>query len=222
MSIFFRYFRSFFSRLLRPAWGTGLPAGRQGFTLVELLVVVSIVIVITSFILLRHSRFDSTTLLRSLSYSVALSLRQGQVYSTSVRGVAQGASQTYVPGYGVRLSSGEPTRYFLFADINGDRGWTQNETVATSTLGRTFTIKRFCAVRTAGTDCSDTGDITYLTIYFKRPNPDALFYTSSVGTAYTYVYIELQSAADSGVRSVKVTSTGQIAVCGLNADISTC
>lgn len=218
MSIFFRSFRTFFKR----------PA--RGFTLVELLVVVGIVIVISSLILFRHSRFDSTTLLRSLSYSVALSVRQAQVYGTSVRGVGLGSSVTYAPGHGVHFSaaaacsSGNPaTCYHLFADADGDRAWESAETVLTPTLGRSFTIGKFCAVTSGGTEsCSSTGAIDWLTIYFRRPNPEAFFYTSAGGT-YAYAYIELQSSADlNSIRRVKVTNVGQIAVCSPADTVSSC
>ncbi|MEK7068726.1 MAG: prepilin-type N-terminal cleavage/methylation domain-containing protein [Patescibacteria group bacterium] len=224
MSIFSRIFRTF-CRISSP----------RGFTLVELLVVVSIVIIITAFVLVRHSRFDSSTLLRSLSYSVALSMRQAQVYGTSVRGFLQSGTYQYAPGYGVYFSTslgcnGIPnTCYALFADVNGDQSWNEGETVSTPILGRTFTIKSFCAVTAAGASSCYTNDnnagndaISSLVIYFRRPNPEASIYTSPAGPAYSYAYVEIQSSADSGARSVKVTSVGQITVCGLNADLAAC
>ena len=58
---------------------------RRGFTLIELLVVMSIMLILTSLFILRQQRFNSSTLLQSLAYSVALSVRQAQVYGTSIR-----------------------------------------------------------------------------------------------------------------------------------------
>ncbi len=220
MSIFSRFCRIFFPKLALPG-----RAPSRGFTIVELVVVVAIVLIITGFTLLRHSRFDSTTLLRSLTYSIALSVRQAQVYGTSVRGVGNPGAITYAPGFGVQFSSGEPTRYFLFADVDGDqvRDTTPDETVTTHNLGRSFSIRNFCAVTAGGTEtCSNTGALTSLTIYFRRPDPEATIITSAGGGPYAYAYIEVQSSADSGVRSIKVTSVGQIAVCGLNVAVSAC
>ncbi|MBI2004934.1 prepilin-type N-terminal cleavage/methylation domain-containing protein [Patescibacteria group bacterium] len=57
-----------------------------GFTLVELLVVVSIMLIITSTLLLQQRKFNSATLMRTLAYNIALSIRQAQVYGTSVVG----------------------------------------------------------------------------------------------------------------------------------------
>lgn len=224
MSTFFRSFRTFFHR------GT-IRAG--GFTIVELTVVVAIVVVLTSLIMFRHSRFDSSTLLRSLSYSIALSVRQAQVYGTSVRGVGTG-TVVYAPGFGVYFSSslscaaGTGTCYDLFSDSNGDREWESGEKVTTHTLGRNFKISKFCGVTSGGTESCYTNDgngsndaITWLTVYFRRPNPEAIIYTSS-GSTYSYAYIQVQSASETDYRSIKVTTVGQISVCGLNADVASC
>ncbi len=212
MSTFFRSFRTFFHRGAIRA---------RGFTLVELTVVVAIVVILTSLIMFRHSRFDSSTLLRSLSYSIALSVRQAQVYGTSVRGVGSG-TVTYAPGFGVHFSETEPTRYFLFSDIDGDNTWESSETVTTQNLGRGFSIRDICAVTAGGSvSCMSGGGIDWMTVYFRRPNPEAIIYTSS-GSTYSYAYIQVQSASETDYRSIKVTTVGQIAVCGLNADVASC
>lgn len=150
-------------------------------------------------------------------------MRQAQVYGTSVRGVDSGGSLLYSQGFGVHFSDTEPTRYFLFADANADRTWQSTETVTTHNLGRTFIIKDICAVTAGGTtSCTSTGAIDWLTIYFRRPDPDAVIYTSNTGATYSYAYVQIQSSAESDYRSIKVTSVGQISVCGLNAAVASC
>src|SRR3989344_3869307 len=57
----------------------------RGFTLIELLVVLSIMLVITGVFLVRNQQFNSAILLRSLSYQVALSIRQAQVFGVGVK-----------------------------------------------------------------------------------------------------------------------------------------
>ena len=58
---------------------------RRGFTLIELLVVVAIIVVITGLILANSNKFGGQTMLQNLSYDIALSLREAQVYGISVR-----------------------------------------------------------------------------------------------------------------------------------------
>src|SRR5690349_3018843 len=120
MSTYFRHLRRFFIKA--PA---GLaPDIARGFTLIELLVVSAIIILITGTILFRQQGFSSATLLRSLSYSIALSVRQAQTYGISVRESATG-SGTFAAGYGAYFSNngcglGTANRYSLFSDNNAN------------------------------------------------------------------------------------------------------
>ena len=175
----------------------------------------SIIIVITVVILFRHQQFNSSTLLRSLSYSVALSVRQAQLYGTSVRGETSGATPTF-PGYGVYFASGNPTTYFLFADKDGNevRSSDGSEDINTFNLSGGYQIKDFCAKTQAGADyCETTGEIEELTVHFLRPNPDALFSTD-VSATYTSASIQLESPGGD-TRSITVSLTGQISVGGV-------
>ena len=192
-----------------------------GFTIIELMVASAIIIVITTVILFRHERFNSATILRSLAYGVALSVRQAQLYGTAVRETSLGCSgNACFPSYGVYFKTGETTRYFLAADSlplpNG------NGTIATDgtedisppspySLNGGYQIKDFCAYTSSTAHCKSNDIITsYLTIRFVRPNPDALFVTDAGGT-YTRACVELESPGES-TRAIEITNTGQISV----------
>lgn len=232
---------STFSRLCR--YFSRLTRAQRGFTLVELLVVSMIIVLITGFVLFRQQGFNSSTLLRSLSYSVALSVRQAQVYGVSVRESAAG-SGVFAPGYGVYFSpnSGlaDTNHYLMFADANGNGQYASGEELPRFTIGNgrstgaDYVIKNICAHPISGSDvCTSSSPptsprIDWLSVYFRRPNPDACFATSDVAAAcasastaptYDYAYIQLRSAGTgSDYRTIKVTSTGQIAVCKPNLD----
>ncbi|HEY4501472.1 MAG TPA: prepilin-type N-terminal cleavage/methylation domain-containing protein [Candidatus Paceibacterota bacterium] len=232
-----------------------------GFTLIELLVVSLIIVLITGTLIFRQQGFNSSTLLRSLSYSVALSLRQAQVYGVSVRENAAG-SGTFASGYGVFFGNtlvDSANHYVLFADkgngvldlgtnnlpdANGNNICDTNEdclaqrfTIGNGrSAGADYTIRNYCAHVINGSDqckctsasqCTVTSpSITSLTVYFRRPNPDACFATSQNPAAcapgaaaiYDYAYIQLKSAGSTDWRTIKVSSTGQIAVCKQNID----
>ena len=56
---------------------------KKGFTLIELLISIGVLGILTAIVLVRHGAFESTTLLKSAAYDLALNLRDAQVRSVS-------------------------------------------------------------------------------------------------------------------------------------------
>ena len=223
MLIYFKHFRRCFYK------------NPKGFTLIELIVVSAIILIMTAFVLFQQSKFNSATLLRSLTYSMALSVRQAQVYGTSLRGFVSGGGTTFGSGYGVHfLAAGTPYRYYLFADSAGGDGQRApgggEDVIPPSpfTLGNGYALSRLC-VRTGQNtpDCT----VSTLTVFFRRPNPEACISSSAVPGAcaagvvptYSSAYIEIKSSANNDTRSIKVVDSGQIAICRPNlVDLTQC
>jgi hypothetical protein len=205
----------------------------------ELLVVSVIILLISTYILFQQSRFNSTTVMRSLTYSVALSMRQAQVYGTSVRGAitAQAncvvgtyqSGSCFTSGYGVHIPSAGASSnfYYQFADLNGNGVYNAGEELPLFRLGSGYRIQSLCAVLNGGSTCTTP---TSLTIYFRRPDPDACIAINGGNTcdgvtpqAYSRAYVTIGNSGNSDTRSIKITNTGQIAVCAPNlADVTTC
>lgn len=182
----------------------------KAFSLVELLVVISIFSLISLVILANHSRFNSSVLLTSLSYDIALSIRQAQVYGLSVRGFDPGTGvNTFQVGYGLRFNS--TGSYTFFADTNKSKTYDSGDTVlSTYTLSHTHSIKRFCATTAEQVEvCSDSGALPELDVVFYRPDPDAII---SAGGATRYSSAKIVVTSGSQTRTVVVASTGQISV----------
>ncbi len=219
MLISFKHSRRSFSKGLAPRARSAF----SGFTLIELIVVSAIILLITGFVMFQQAKFNSATLMRSLTYSVALSVRQAQVYGTSVKEF----SGVFAPGYGVYVpaSGGSANTYYLFADIvpAAGNGAYDNATEALPifTLGKGYVIGSVCAVILGGNTCTP---VSSLSIFFRRPNPDACISSNLAPTAcapgaatvYSSAYIQLMSTGNSNTRSVKISNTGQIAVCAPN------
>jgi prepilin-type N-terminal cleavage/methylation domain-containing protein len=212
-------------------------SSKRGFTLIEMLVVMGIMMVITTVLLVKQSRFDSSTVLRSLAYGVALSVRQAQVYGTSVVGTSTTAvacgtgfyntvtGNCYASGYGLyfsnALSNATPSTYVLFADLNGNGTYEANEFVKSFSLGTGYAISNFCATNQLSIQqCANT-TISSLAIVFKRPNPDAQFIVLDVNgvapvgdTSYSSAYVQIIASGDSAnSKSVTVTVPGEVSVC---------
>lgn len=182
-------------------------AFQKGFSLIELMVAVSIFIIISTVVLANHSRFNSSVLLGSLAYDIALSIREAQVYGVSVREFESGFSV----GYGIRFSSANS--YALFVDTNDNQRYDDGTDTILSTysLERGHTIQRFCGTTSEGIEaCSDEGIIAHLDIVFVRPDPDAIITSDEAGI---YSSGKIVVASPNGdTRTVEVASTGQISV----------
>ena len=200
------------------------PRSSRGFTLIELIVVSAIILLVTSYIMFKQSKFNSATLMRSLSYSIALSVRQAQVYGTSIREFSKG-SNVFAPGYGIHVPSSGATSdtYYLFADTvpqGGGNGAYDgvSEALPAFTLGRGYVVDSLCAVSIGGGACAQ---VSSLTVFFRRPNPDACISTNvspgscapGAAAAYSSAYLQIRSTGNNDTRAIKISDTGQISVC---------
>ena len=193
----------------------------RGFSLVELLVVVSIMTIITSVVLSGQGAFNSQTLLTNLAYDMALGIREAQNYGLSVREVSPG-STNFNAGYGVHYDRSDLLAYVLFADTDSGSGFNRlydgttvgctNECVREYTIRRGNSIERFCAVASldGSEHCSDslTNPITFLDIVYPRAESDASIKTNR---SVAYKSARIQIISPKGLRrTIEATVTGQI------------
>ncbi len=189
-------------------------ANKAGFTLIEMLVVLSIFSFIAVSLFVKNSSFNSNVTLTNLAYEVALSIRQAQVYGLSVKNFDTGAGQSFAVGYGVNFDADNNVDYIFYADSNEDGYYDPpNELVETFSLRRGNILEKFCATESiSGVDrCSDTGEISKLDISFKRPNPDAIIRTDLLGYSYRRATIFLVSPEGKS-RMIVVRDSGQISI----------
>lgn len=206
----------------------------RGFSIIEMIVVISIITLMTSVVLFNKRDFNNSVLLTNLSYDVALTIREAQVYGIAVRGFAGGGGISFGKGYGVHFAEAADVinNYIFFVDGSGAAGSppgspTQiyepdEESLKDYSLASGYSFK-FCVYTTNVTPdaCSDIGNDQTLDIVFKRPDPDASFAyfadNSSPNPPQTNLNkIEVIIVAPDGMteRRVAVYRNGQIAVCG--------
>ncbi len=184
-----------------------------GFSLIELVVSTSILLVITTAVLVNHAAFGGNVLLGALAYDVGLSVRQAQVFGLSVREFNTG-SGTFDIGYGVHFDVNDSKSYRIFADIDKNKIFNNGDgTEDVFFIGQGFSIARTCVTNTAFVEiCSDTEDVSTLDIVFIRPDPDAFIrINGDTVTMYQRARIVIQSP-NGNEREVIVESTGQISI----------
>lgn len=218
-------------RILGPA------APVRGFTLIEMLVVLAIIVVITSIALVGQTSFNRSLILTDTAYRVALSVRESQSLGLSSRRY----TTTQNAGYGVYFTTGNT--YVQFADIyppepgNALSGACVGHTVTsgpearpgncmydlnqdgimkTYKFERGLYVKQFCGTTTLGARyCSDAATpLTALHVVFLRPNTESsiIGVRSGAPVELTDAEIYIEPAEGGAVRGICISKVGQVAV----------
>lgn len=210
-----------------------------GFTLVELLVVLSIFVIVSSLILFDYNGLRSGASLNNLSADISLSIRRAQSYAIG----AYSSSSNFNYGYGVHFSTdhavvgsnpqnGSNKSFVLFTDVSGNKLYDLNpigipckqaNLSATSECSELLSITTPDEISALYINGSATpvpaGGV--VDIMFLRPNPDAYFCyranpnstSCDSSTTISNVRIEISSlnkARGYPTKSITVWNTGQI------------
>ena len=205
------------------------PAGSSGFTLVELLVTLTIVVLATGLVMVRYVSFNSSVLMNSLAYQIAFDLRETQSLAISIRGSDAGFRQEY----GMHFSMLDLNKYLLFQDTNIPNGGSgdDDQTVRENgfiiydegeeignpiIIDPRFTIMDICGKSDSiSYQCySDNNNyLEFITIAFARPDFDAVIYGEGMGRLdEAEIIIGTGEESSDIARSIVVSSNGQITV----------
>ena len=200
-----------------------------GFTMIELLVSISIFAFMTAFLVSKYGTFNQSVLLTNLAYDTALTVRSAQTFGLNVQGTATSSPSVlgFNYAYGVHFDPAKPTQFILFVDLCGTNKFETGASCSNNallTLGATaeiqstysfrqgFTIKSICAGTGSGS-CVAISSPYALDVIFKRPNPDAIIQNTTNGATNPAQYAKVvMTATDGSIKAIVVQSTGQIAV----------
>ena len=192
----------------------------KAFTLVEVMVSVSIVSVIMATVLFNYSNFNNNLTLTSSGQELAIAVRQAQTYGLTVKEVTPGGGQ-FSSAYGIYFDpTGEPSNYYIFADIDGDKkydigsgcGSGNTECIEKFSLRNNIKISSICD----GSACPPDNSVKMMNVTFLRPNPDAgIYFTDNggqikVGPSLTGKVV--LSSPSGKTLTVTIESTGQVLV----------
>jgi prepilin-type N-terminal cleavage/methylation domain-containing protein len=201
-----------------------------GFTLIELIIVLAIIIVVTGIALGGQTGFNRTLSLNNAAYDIGLSIQLAQSYGLSSHATTTASGIIGNAGYGVQFDSGSPTSYSFFADTYpaagtdlpddhpGDHAYTKSfELVQKYNLNNGFQITKFCAGINACSDTEHSITINALAITFTRPNTETVI-LAKTSTDWPTTPTHYQSACvvvsspNNDVRYLKISQTGQISM----------
>ena len=209
----------------------------RGFSLIELLVVLALLVIILSISLFNYNRFGKEVELENSAYSIALAVRETQTFGinkkardnvlTAFSDIQESFGQGY--GYGIhfrktRLNGGTDldNKHFAFF-IDSDGGDKKLTGTCTPTVSPAPPAECYSVVTIEkGNYISDiqvlsprgwiaaSGPNQSLDIYFKRPNPDATIISSS--TEYSRARITIKDSTSTYQRCIEVGIAGDVTI----------
>lgn len=176
-----------------------------GFTVVEMLVVLSVMAIITGVVLAKYRGYGTNALFANATENIVLSIRQAQLYGVAVKGTTGTCSvgSQFDCSFGVNFSVATPDRLTIFADNN-------NNGIFDAGDGTTQVVlwKSPIAVTAATCDGSAcNGGIVNFT--FKRPSPSAMIHDSGA-TTYNAGSVSVSDGIKTSI--VTVNKAGQISL----------
>lgn len=213
----------------------------SGFTLVELLVTLTVITLITAVVVFNQADFADRLALTNVAAELELRIREMQVYGVSVREYQPNTSQ-FGYSYGVMFNTNTisgapgamgPISLWSFVDVNNNSRYNHPGTWSTCTTGGTsecleittlkqgVTISDLCAINASnGQNCRSNGGSSVpgrIDITFLRPDPNARFiFANTSGNAITFpnhrgAKIQLRSPRGKTL-DLYIYTTGQISV----------
>lgn len=177
---------------------------QSGFTIFELLVVLSIMIVISGVSIYKYRDFTEVSRLKNIAQDVALTLKEAQTFGVTTYESASG----FEHGYGVYFSKSTPRRYTFFVDTDDNYWYSIADTdLREEWLETGYYLSDICVGPVSTEDCTPTE----IAISFRRPVLTAHARISSVTGDENGARLHFQSP-EGRERVVHTTVTGQIYV----------
>lgn len=166
----------------------------QGFTIIEMIVVIAIIAVISSLVLFNNTRLNSVILVSNTAYELGLIVRESQVAGL---GVKADNTQQFLSSHGVHFDIANPSVVTVFTDKNNNGLFDTSNNEADQEYvinnSRAGTILGLCTSSslspTTSNYCTGSNTQSTIDIVFTRPNPEAFFKVRSISTASPADYV---------------------------------
>lgn len=192
----------------------------EGFTMFELMITISIMVIIAALVLINFSGFNRQVAVSRAAQEISLALRSAQARALAV--------QKFVPagkfpqGYGVYFNLADSDTYIIFADLcqkceKGEIGYgvyEEGEKVDSVDLPKPLIVRELYAKEKTGLKI----DLRELHIVYYRPDPVIVIHGVDAGGISTNLGagdVEIVLGSSDGttaLRKVVAWTTGQVSV----------
>lgn len=194
------------TRLLsRPLkWFSALNREKSGFSIVELIVTISILIIINAVVFASYPKFQQSISLRRTGQEIASIIYQAQTYALSVK-----EFQGQFPGYGAHFDKATFDSFVLFADLNKNYLYDFDiEKVEEFKIQTGDRIVEICGTNDTGEDCG----LGKSNIIFERPKTVAIL-NDDIDPSKPFSNIKITIRSSRGQeKTINVWLSGQISV----------
>lgn len=187
----------------------GLPAGRHGFTLIELIVSVGIMIMVTTVILANYTTFNKKIKLEGVTQEIVSIIREAQAYGISNKIVSGPGSSS---AYGVHFDMAFPDTVIIFSDDDGDNIYDNGEEVETFKIQSSDRIIQICKNQKITTPlaCPGAGSVNTVNVIYKRSDIYAII-NDDIGVSDAVMLFRSAGESANGAKIV-VWKSGQVSI----------
>ena len=179
------------------------PSYSTGFTMLEMMVVMAIVLALTAIVIMYIPQFRDRSGLDLIAQEIAITVRQAQVYASG--GKVQTAGTTIKPSYGVYFEQGAD-EFFLFTNSDSNEGYQPDTEEEQKFELHGIVISQIC-VWDGTLDCTKND----LTVTYTRPQLSARI-CSDGDCGYSLAKIIIRTERSAKEKSITVHKNGQISV----------
>ncbi|MDO8500170.1 MAG: hypothetical protein Q7S66_05990 [bacterium] len=182
--------------------------GSRGFTMVEIVVMLAIIIIVSAIVLVNFPSVSASIALQRTVQQFSLKFRQAQNQALAVRLVLVQGGSIVPPAVGIYISIADPTHYIFFADIcpaapDNNKIYDSGCDIVIETVN----VEKGITIA-AMVDEMDSNQSAVSVVYTA---PEArTFISNAFGTIGESVLVKFNTEAGNLTRSVRVRTSGQI------------
>jgi len=188
----------------------GLSADKHGFTLIELIVSIGIMVMVTTVILANYSTFNKRIKLEGVTQEIVSIVREAQAYGIGNKSITGGNF-----AYGVHFDIDYPGQISIFSDDNDNGVYNTGEEVETFNIESSDRIWQICVnQKTQIPDsCPGVGSVDTIDVVYKRSKiyADIESYPAKAFISDAVILFRSAGETANGVKII-IWKSGQVSV----------
>jgi len=180
----------------------------NGFSLIELMVSISILTIISMMVFASYPEFNQRMAIRRTSNDIAMAVREAQINALSIK---ESDVEGEFPAYGINFNKTEK-EFTLFADkgeVRNNRYDGENEKINTFVITTGDTISKLQLCSSSGCEGGEPKEIN---IVYPRSSPMANISNESGSGSFDFAIITISAPNGKISKDIEIYLNGQISI----------